>query len=210
MLARCGSASAQQLPDTAVLQVLLQKQRLPAPPIVTRLLQLLTICSMAPHLPAAALRCSVGPVVLAVVQSSELLAPPASFSTGASSSFSSPISSALRDAMRLHTMASLTAVLRAEPSALSAHVLSLVPSLLALGCSGCLCSSSVKPAARAAALDALRSLASSTPYHLLHPVRQLVIRSLEAALDDPKRSVRRRAGACRNDYALLTGKASVK
>jgi hypothetical protein len=62
---------------------------------------------------------------------------------------------------------------------------------------------SSRPLIRAAAIDCLRSLVS-LPYHRIHPMRNPVIQGLLPALDDPKRAIRRRAAACRNEWITLS------
>ena len=59
-----------------------------------------------------------------------------------------------------------------------------------------------RPLVRALALDCLRSVVAKLPHHAIHPIKGVVIQGLVPALDDDKRAVRRRAGACRNAWML--------
>ena len=57
---------------------------------------------------------------------------------------------------------------------------------------------------RLAALHCLAALVG-LPYNRLHPLRPLVLRRLLAALDDPKRVVRKQAVICRARWAGISG-----
>lgn len=112
-----------------------------------------------------------------------------------------PAFAELRHAVASSALTSLRLLVTHAPAHVSIHVHTLVPVLLALAryAPG----KAAKPTVRATAVDCLRGLIS-LPYHRLHPVRQQVVSGLIPVLDDPKRAVRRRAGACRNDWLTIS------
>ena len=108
----------------------------------------------------------------------------------------------LVDSVRVAALKSLVCIVSRAPAAVEPHVIALAEPLLMLTrFAGAPAVRGPRPLIRASALDALRALAS-LPHPRLHPVRERVLQGLLPALDDPKRNVRRRAGACRNDWAV--------
>lgn len=132
----------------------------------------------------------------------------ASASASASNAAVSTLSSEVVNGVILASLRSLRTAMR-EPSS-SSHVglqvHSIVPTLVALArnAPGALC----QPMVRAGAVECLRALLQSLPHHKLFPIRGAVISGLLPALDDPKRAVRRRAAACRNEWMTLSSKGA--
>ena len=154
---------------------------------------LLALVAMAGHLPRQLLVSDAERVLPLVIRALDVAAgqPPLS-----------PVHAPLRQAVALSALASLTVFTTTSPALVSVHVHHLVSVLLALARF-----STLRPTQallRVTAINCLRAF-TTLPYHRLHPVRQIVVAGLVAALDDPKRSVRRRAGAARNEW--LTCKA---
>jgi DNA repair/transcription protein MET18/MMS19 len=113
-----------------------------------------------------------------------------------------PECASLVDSVRVAALKSLVCIVTRAPASAEPHVISLAASLISLTrFAGGPAEGGARPLVRAAALDALRALAL-LPHQRLHPVRDVVLRGLLPALDDPKRSVRRRAAACRNEWAM--------
>ena len=111
----------------------------------------------------------------------------------------------LRDAVATSALFCLRVLITHAPAPVTAHLHTLVPILVTLACHDS--SRPAKPIVRATAIDCLRGFVS-LPFHKLFPVRNTLISGLVPALDDPKRAVRRRAAACRNDWATLSQSAS--
>lgn len=181
---------------------------------------LLSLCAMAAHLPRAVLVGDVDRVLPLVIRALEVTAQPAMMMMAAASGKAGgkaasallgaaahlrgsapadavPPASELQTAVAVTALQSLRLLTTHAPTAVSVHVHSLVPVLLAL--SRYVPDRPSSTRVRATAVDCLRGFVA-LPYHRLHPVRQQVVSGLVPALDDPKRAVRRRAGACRNDW----------
>jgi hypothetical protein len=162
----------------------------------TRLL--LGVCCMAPCLPSALRGSEMERLVPVTVLALEHI------TTGA------PLPPHLADAVAssaLHTFRALL-TLPSGPPSFGVHLHTVVPALLALGG----VARGHKPAVRALALDCLRDCVGPPPgattgtlftYAKLHPLRAAVTAGLGPALDDPRRAVRRRAAAARNDWYTM-------
>jgi len=152
---------------------------------------LLSLCSMATHLPQALLLAETERVVPIVVRTLAVI-------RGGRASGESPLFSELRDAVASSALTSLYMLIHAAAPAVAPHLPSVVPVLLALAHKR----GGAKPLVRATAIDCLRGCVK-LPYHQLHPVRAAVVAGLLPVLDDPKRAVRRRAAVCRNEWITL-------
>jgi hypothetical protein len=167
---------------------------------------LFAVCSMLTHLPPAVLLQDAGGNMALVVRSLQLVAASAPAGGGGGSDGAGPEPAApdscatmVNDSVRVAALKSLVCIVTRAPAAAEPHVIALAEPLLSLArFAGA--PQGPKPLVRACALDALRALAM-LPHARLHPVREKVLRGLLPVLDDPKRVVRRRAGACRNDWA---------
>ena len=102
---------------------------------------------------------------------------------------------------RFEVLRALGAVSAVALGELAPHALALVPALLALATKPA-SNGGGRPATRAAAIDSLRAL-TALPFLTLRPLRERVVGGLVNALDDPRRAVRRRAAACRNEWATI-------
>jgi hypothetical protein len=158
---------------------------------------LFAVCSMLTHLPPVVLLQDAGGNAALVVRALQMVGC-AAFCAGAGSE-DGPT---LVDSVRVAALKSLVCIVSRAPAAVEPHVIALAEPLLMLTrFAGAPAVRGPRPLIRASALDALRALAS-LPHPRLHPVRERVLQGLLPALDDPKRNVRRRAGACRNDWAV--------
>ncbi|KAJ7066235.1 ARM repeat-containing protein [Mycena amicta] len=96
-----------------------------------------------------------------------------------------------------------TATITTENSVLSEHAPSLVRSMLVSAKSGKNALST--PRLRLASLRLLAALPQVVRYAVLHPLKSDVLRGLDEALDDPKKSVRREAVDAREIWFKYTG-----
>ena len=108
----------------------------------------------------------------------------------------------LSDVVSIAALHCVQMLVRHGPDAVATHLLTLVPLLLRLSVYSRW--HQTRPAVRAVAIDCIRGLVG-LPYHQLYAVRSTVISGLVPALDDPRRAIRRRAAACRNEWATLSG-----
>lgn len=154
---------------------------------------MLALCSMASRLPQAVLLGQMDAVLPVVVTALETVGAPKPASAGTSAA-----DREVRDAVAMSALSSLYTLAAKSPATVAAHVHTLVPVLLHLST----VQSGSKPLVRAAAIDCIRGF-TRMPYNKIHPVRTAVIKGLAAATDDPKRAVRRRAAACRNDWLTM-------
>ncbi|KAJ3022175.1 mms19 nucleotide excision repair [Thoreauomyces humboldtii] len=119
---------------------------------------------------------------------------------------------ALPDAdLKLATLDTLQALLGECAVAISGQISSVVAALLSIG-TGTVAGqpgnrSGDTMLVRIAALKTLGDLPRKFDYALLYPHKVAVLRQLNAALDDPKRAVRKEASAARNRWFLLLGRA---
>ena len=98
--------------------------------------------------------------------------------------------------IRTHTCTHIHCVSAGQPQVVSGLLPRLVPLLLELA------AYRPRPAVREAALQCLLLLLDLLPYTALHPYRPRVARALAAAVDDPRRSVRRQAARCRQAWGV--------
>jgi hypothetical protein len=153
---------------------------------------LLALVAMTAHLPRQLLVSDAERVLPLVIRAIEVAA------AGTSELALAP----LQQAVAFSALQSLSTLTAAAPALVSVHVHHLVALLLVLARFNP--KQPTQALLRVSAINALRAF-TALPYHRLHPVRQAVVAGLVAALDDPKRAVRRRAGAARNEW--LTFKA---
>ena len=178
---------------------------------------LLSLCAIATHLPEAAMLSDIDnvlPVVLRALEHATFREPRGASIHSEGSGSGTPSSDAtdmahsaqlfkpLHDAVVSSALTCLRTLIGRACTIVAAHLNALVPILLTLAQyrSGL----DNRPLVRATAVDCLRGF-TSLPYHSLHAVKQAVLEGLAPVLDDPKRSVRRRAAACRNEWATLAG-----
>lgn len=187
---------------------------------------LLSLCAIATHLPQAVMLADIDNVLPVVLRALELATFRDSRAAGVASaqsddesgsSGSSPSQDAadaaarlfkpLRDAVISSALLCLHTLIGNACAIVGTHLHALVPILLALAQRSSGLDS--RPLVRATAVDCLRGF-TTLPYHKLHPVRQTVLAGLAPVLDDPKRAVRRRAAACRNEWTTLASGAAGK
>lgn len=91
------------------------------------------------------------------------------------------------------TLQTLSMLIKEAPNMVSEHVSAFVPALLRLT------TFRPKMAIRIAALDCLSSFIT-LPFYKIFPYQKKIANELSAALDDPKRAVRKAAVKCRNQW----------
>jgi hypothetical protein len=161
---------------------------------------LFVLCAMLTHLPAGVLLQDTDGNMALVVRALQLVGR-GSGDGGAEGAVDADCAS-LTDSVRVAALKAFVSIVTRAPASAEPHVIAIAPPLLRMACFAHAPEAGApRPLVRACALDALRALAK-LPHHRLHPVREQVLRGLLPALDDPKRTVRRRAGACRNDWAV--------
>jgi hypothetical protein len=168
----------------------------PAPVKGPTVALLLSLCSIATHLPQPVLLGDVDRVLPIVVRALELTVP-----AGPRGHAIAPAYGELRDAVAVSALLCLRTIITHAPASVATHLHSLVPVLVRLSRHDT--GTSSRPLARCAAIDCLRGF-TALPYHRLHPVRAAVVAGLINALDDPRRAVRRRAAAARSDWITLS------
>lgn len=106
--------------------------------------------------------------------------------------------SSSEDSVNLCTMTSLAAVIKENAQTVSADVLMLLKCFLKLSNR-----TNVKPMnVRIEALKCM-SLITELPFETLYPHKAMVVRELQAQLDDHKRLVRKEAVVCRNKWFMV-------
>lgn len=158
---------------------------------------MLSICSFAIRLPQPILQGSLERLLPVILRALEL----------ASASDQSTLSSDVRSSIAEAALVALrTIVAIASPVVVnSVHLGSFISLLLAFS----KIRTSPRIFVRAAALECLRGLTSvggsgaSSLFFKLHPFKTEVVKGLVESLDDPKRVVRSRAAAARNDWSTF-------
>jgi hypothetical protein len=158
---------------------------------------MLSICSFAIRLPQTILQSSLERLLPVILRALELasLSEPSALSTDIRSSIAEAALVALRTIVAIASQIVVN----------SAHLGSLITLLLVFS----RLKTSPRIFVRAAALECLRGLTTSggsgttSVFFKLHPFKTEVIKGLVEALDDPKRVVRSRAAAARNDWSTF-------
>lgn len=104
------------------------------------------------------------------------------------------------ESITLAALRVLSAVIqKADSKLVAVHLQSIIPPLLRLSDH----SIESNPIVRGRCIETLIHM-TNLPYQTLFPYKKQVSKSLVAALEDPKRVVRRRAVTCRNEWLTLS------